>query len=112
STPGPGWELLSCSRAPTPCSGWNAGLLVPRLRRCVHEIVDDLVEAVPRRFAIGLVAHQDRVAGVELLVQLMAAGEFGADQVPGELVELHAFHRRHRGRPPPVLEALLQLGIL
>src|SRR5262245_40895119 len=58
-----------------------------------HEIVDDAVDFVPRRFAVGVVAHDEGGAGVELLVLGVPAGELGADQVPGELEELHALHR-------------------
>jgi hypothetical protein len=52
-----------------------------------------LVKALPRRLAVALVAHHDGTAGVELLVQHVAAGEFGADDVPGQLVELVALDR-------------------
>ncbi len=41
--------------------------------------------------------HEGR-AGIEHLVLVVARAEFGADRVPGELVELHLLERRGRGR--------------
>src|ERR1700704_6096865 len=49
--------------------------------------VDVVVEALPRRLAVALVAHHDRAAGVEFLVEHVTAGELGAGDVPGQLVE-------------------------
>src|SRR5437764_258610 len=39
-----------------------------------HELIDDLVKVRPRRFAEAVVSHDERSAGVELLVLLVAAG--------------------------------------
>src|SRR5690349_5145876 len=65
-----------------------------------HQVVDQPMELVPRRFAEAVVAHDERRAGVELLVLQVAAGELRADQVPGQLVELHALERGElRGLP-------------
>ena len=65
-------------------------------------------KALPGRLAVALVAHHQRIAGVEFLVQHVAAGELGADDVPGELVELVAVERLDRRRLPPALEAVAQ----
>src|ERR1043165_1876181 len=54
-----------------------------------HQPIDDAVILAPRRLAVGMVAHDERGAGVELLVLQVAAGELRADEVPGELEELH-----------------------
>src|SRR5687768_5094437 len=65
-----------------------------------HEVVDDFVIVRPRSLAEIMVAHDEGRAGVELLVLQVAAGELRADQVPGELVELHALERAQvRGLP-------------
>src|SRR5262245_31188951 len=69
------------------------------------------MEFLPWRLAVALVAHDDRIAGVEALVEHVPAGEFRADQVPGEFVELEALDRIERGRRPPALEALLERGV-
>jgi len=73
------WERL---RSP---SGSSHG---HRKRR--KQVINDAVELWPRSLAIALVAHDNRIAGVELLIQHVAAGKFGADQVPHQLVELVA----------------------
>src|SRR5262249_49527353 len=65
---------------------------VPAARHAVarHQCIDQRVELVPIRFAIRVVADNERSAGVEFLVLLMTAGELRADHVPGELEQLHA----------------------
>src|SRR6185295_17999182 len=73
--------------AMTSSVGWNV------IR--IQQVVDHFVESLPGRFAEIVVADDERGAGVELLVLQVAAGELGADQVPGELVELHALQRAH-----------------
>src|SRR3989442_719887 len=80
-------------------------LLIVRLPELRHpdlpqQPIDDPVEAIPRRLAVVLVAHDDGAAGVEFLVEHVAAGEFRADEVPGELVELQARQRLDRRRRP------------
>src|SRR5204863_117107 len=60
----------------------------------------------------AVVAHDERGAGIELLVLQVAAGELGADQVPGELVELHALERAELRRLPVLLEELAQLAVV
>src|SRR5437899_12910830 len=84
-------ELGVCTRSSSPSTvAWNV---------------------LPRRLAVALVTHDDRIAGIEALVEHVAAGEFRADQVPGELVELEPLDGGERGRRPPALEAVLQLRI-
>jgi hypothetical protein len=84
-------ELGVCTRSSSPSTvAWNV---------------------LPRRLAVALVAHDDRIAGIEALVEHVAPGEFRADQVPDQLVEFEPIERRHRGRAPPTLEAVLELGI-
>src|SRR5438128_1594564 len=73
-----------------------------------HQVVDHLVEALPGCFAKVVVAHDERGAGVELLVLQVPAGEFRADEVPGELVELHPLDRAHLRRLPVGLELRLE----
>src|SRR5215831_11017855 len=66
------------------------------------------MELFPRRLAVALVTYDDRIAGIEALVEHVPAGEFRADQVPGQLVELETLDRVERWRRPPALEALLE----
>src|SRR5262249_32603518 len=70
----------------------------------IEEPIDDRMEALPRRLAVALVAHDQRIAGIELLIEHVAAGELRADEIPGELVELVARDRFDRGRAPPAFE--------
>src|SRR5205807_9646493 len=69
-------------------------LVDARLRNVVarHQAVDDAVELLPRRLAVGVVAHDEGRPGVELLVLQVAAGELRSDEIPGELEKLHALH--------------------
>src|ERR1051325_9294626 len=67
----------------------DASNLSPRYVVARHQAIDDAVILAPRGLAVGVVAHDERGAGVELLVLEVAAGELRADQVPGELEELH-----------------------
>src|SRR5581483_10917375 len=76
-----------------------------------EEPIDDAVKCLPRRFAVALVAHDDRIPGIEFFVQHVSAGELGADQVPDQLIELVARHGGHAGGAPPALEAILELPI-
>src|SRR5438046_10375898 len=71
-----------------------------------HQFVEYFVELRPRRLTEAVVAHDERGAGVELLVLLMPPGKLRADQVPGELVELHALHRGELRRLPMSFELL------
>src|ERR1051326_5741810 len=67
----------------------DASNLSPRYVVARHQAIDDAVVLAPRSLAVGVVAHDERGAGVELLVLQVAAGELRADEVPGELEELH-----------------------
>src|SRR5262245_28403981 len=87
----------------TSSAGWNVIAL--------QQVVDHLVEPLPGRFAEVVVADDKGGAGVELLVLQVAAGELRADQVPGELVELHAFGGAELRRLPVGLELPPQLRI-
>src|SRR5690242_4415677 len=80
--------MTSCA---TPGSGSSFFILRDVVAR--HQPVDDAVELGPRGLAVGVVADDERRAGIEALVLQVAAGELGADQVPGELEELHALDR-------------------
>ena len=77
----------------------------------LQQTIDRGVKFLPWCLAVALVAHDDGITGVKALVQHVAAGEFRTDQVPGELVELETIDGVERGRRPPALEALLELGI-
>ena len=77
-----------------------------------HQLVDDRGERRPIGLAVGMIADDERRAGVEFLVLLMAAGEFRADHLPGELEQLHARDRVALRRLPKRLELLGQLGVL
>src|SRR3954469_6555448 len=77
-----------------------------------HHVVDELLEILPRRLAEVVVADDERGAGVELLVLQVPAGELRADQVPCELVELHAVEGRKLRRLPVLLEERTHLGIV
>src|SRR5438067_85906 len=57
-----------------------------------HQIIDDLVELLPRRLAIGMAAHDKRCASVEFLVLQVPASEFRTDQIPREFEQLQARH--------------------
>src|SRR5260221_823589 len=70
------------------------------------------MEVLPGRLAEAVVAHDERGAGIELLVLQVAAGELGADQVPGQLVELHALERAELRRLPVFLEQSLQVLVV
>src|SRR5262249_40823086 len=59
----------------------------------------------------ALVAHDDRIAGIEALVEHVAPGESRADQVPDQFVKLEPIERGHRGRAPPTLEAVFELRV-
>src|SRR5437899_12915442 len=84
-------ELGVCTRSSSPSTvAWNV---------------------LPRRLAVALVAHDDRIAGIEALVEHVAPGEFRADQVPDQLVEFEPIERRHRVRTPPTLQAVLERRI-
>src|ERR1051325_7324635 len=68
----------------------------------LHEIAHDVLVALPRAVDEVVVAHRERRADEELLVGHGAARPLRADQVPGELEELHAVERALlRGRPVP-----------
>src|SRR5262245_66209604 len=69
------------------------------------------MECLPRRLAVALVAHDDRIAGIEALVEHVSPGEFRADQVPDQFVKLEPIERGHRGRAPPTLEAVFELRV-
>src|SRR5688572_18547604 len=84
--------------------GWNA--IAP------HQVVDHLVEALPGGFAEVVVADDERGAGVELLVLQVAAGELRADQIPRQLVELHALGGAELRRLPVSLELPAQPVVL
>ena len=64
----------------------------------LQQAIHDGMEFLPWRLAVALIAHDDGIAGVESLVQHVAAGEFRTDQVPGELVELETVDGVERGR--------------
>src|SRR5262249_4264992 len=74
----------------------------------LQQLVHRGMESLPRRLAVALVAHDDRIAGIEALVEHVPPGEFRPDQVPNQLVKLEPIERRHRGRAPPALEAVLE----
>src|SRR5215472_10107173 len=76
-----------------------------------EQTVDDAMEFLPWRLAIALIAHDDRIAGVEFFVEHVSAGEFRADQVPDQLVKLVARGRRHARRAPPALEPVRKLWL-
>src|SRR5215831_5680275 len=57
-----------------------------------HQVINDLVELLPRGLTVGMAAHDERRAGVKLLVLQVPAGEFRADQIPGQFKELHSRH--------------------
>src|SRR3989442_7874107 len=57
-----------------------------------HQVIDDLVELLPRRLAIGMAAHDKRRSSVKFLVLQVPASEFGTDHIPGEFEQLHARH--------------------
>src|SRR5581483_3396076 len=78
----------------------------------LHEVVHAAVEARPRRLAEVVRPHGEGGPEVELFVGLVAAGELAADELPGELEELHALERAVLRRVPVGLEFLLQLAIL
>src|SRR5262249_7055343 len=73
--------------------------------------VPDPVEELPGCVAVALIAHHQRIASIKLLIEHVAAGKLGPDQVPGELVELVTFGRRDRGRLPPALESVAEVGL-
>ena len=77
----------------------------------LQQTIDRGVKFLPWCLAVALVAHDDGITGVKALVQHVAAGEFRAYQVPGELVELETVDGVERGRRPPALEALLEFRI-
>jgi len=70
------------------------------------------MQLVPRRVDEIVVAHRERGADEELLVGGGAACVVGADQVPGELEQLHAVHRGKFSGGPEGVEQLAQPGIL
>src|SRR2546428_12383267 len=77
-----------------------------------HQVIDDLVELLPRRLAVGMSAHDKRRASVEFLVLQVPASEFRADQIPREFEQLHARHGvRLRGLEVGP-ELLREVGIL
>src|SRR5580704_6376194 len=90
--------------------------LLRRSRRRIivtrHQLVDDPSERRPIGLAMGMIADDERRAGVEFFVLLMAAGEFRADHLPGELEQLHARDRVALRRLPKCLELSRQLGVL
>src|ERR1700681_1326788 len=57
----------------------------PGIALTSHQIVDDLLYRRPVGLAEVVVAHDERRAGIEFLILLVAAGEFRADHVPGQL---------------------------
>src|SRR5215831_20602056 len=69
------------------------------------------MECIPRRLAVALVAHDDRIAGIEALVEHVPPGELRADQVPGQLVKLQPIERWHRWRAKPSFEPIFKFGI-
>src|SRR5712671_390088 len=111
-------SALTLRTMPTTGHGGQTGSLLPlvlaRWGGQLHvsqQAVHDLMEGFPGRLAVALVAHHQRIAGIELFIKHMPAGKFGPHQVPGELVELVALGRRDRRRLPPALEGVAQAGV-
>src|SRR2546428_8541197 len=57
-----------------------------------HQVIDDLVELLPRRLAIGMSAHDKRRSSIKFLVLQVPASEFRTDHIPREFEQLHARH--------------------
>src|SRR5262249_40702195 len=57
-----------------------------------HQVIDNLVELLPRRLAIGMAADDKRRASVKFLVLQVSASEFRTDHIPREFEQLHARH--------------------
>src|SRR5437870_12782625 len=76
-----------------PSSASNTSPL-PSARGAVacHQVIDDLVEFLPRCLAIGMAAHDKRRARVKFLVLQVPASEFRTDHIPGEFEQLQARH--------------------
>src|SRR5476651_1661992 len=80
-------------------SSWRAPRLGHRLVIIArHQLVDDAVQLVPIGLAEGVIADDEGGASVYLFILLVTSGELRADEIPGELEQLHAAHRIGLGR--------------
>src|SRR3954468_7940731 len=77
-----------------------------------QQLVHYAVEVLPRRFPVRMVADDERRAGVELFVLHVASGEFGPDELPCELEELHAIEGGALRRLEERGELLREPGVL
>src|SRR5688572_13299653 len=55
-----------------------------------HQIINDLVEFLPRSLTIGMIPYDKRRPCIKLLILQMPPGEFRPDHIPGQFEELHA----------------------